>query len=311
MRLYLHRGLGLRFGFANATDFDFLIPAPVAFALFVYALESARPIRAKLNRPAILINLSVLALFLVVNYCYESLSALAPIAYVVAWATLLATVALTSFCWFVTPREWITNPNRIAILPCVLIGSSLYFYQNAFRDLWMVLGEATSLTIHALFSWIPFSDVTAVFTPEDAVRIDHPLLSVRISQGCGGGDAFFFFTLAFLLAMVLRARRSGNARAFTVYVGGLAMMFVLNIIRIVVLFFGGIALRRYFGIEAGTNLFKALFHLHFGWLIYAAGIAVYLGRALPWIDAFSTRLSRTPSPQHLVSISATRASKGE
>lgn len=287
LRLFLHYVWGLRFGFANTTDYDYLLPAPLALLLLVQVLESGNVLKLRLQRATLAANLLLVAAFLWVNSRYETLSALSASSTVVVWFALLIGIVLTSLCVWLSPLDYIKNPHRIAVLPTMLIASSLYFYMNGFRWFWNTLGNSTAHAMHFIFNTIPFSNVTAVFTPEDAVRIDHPALSVRIGIGCGGGDAFFYFTLAFLVVALIYFPAVRLRGWFLSYVGGVSFMYLLNLVRIIVLFYCGIGLRQNLGISLGTDLFRLLFHVHLGWLLYSVGIFFYLRS---WCHAFQRGL---------------------
>lgn len=276
LRWYLHYGLDLRFGFANTTDFDFLLPVPVAFFFLFYALDSAKPLALRLNRWGLLVNLVSLSLFIAFNQHYDALTAAAPEIANQVWFLLLTVVALSAGCIWLRPSDYLKNPNRLAFIPCLFIGSSLYLYQNAWRWLWLAFGEATSFAIQKIFQFVPADFVVATFTPEEAVRLDHPALSVRIGRGCGGGDAVFFFVLVFALMILMNPKRAKKIHWMVSFVVGLVWMFGINLFRIVLLFFVGIALRKHLGVEVGTDLFKLLFHTHLGWLLYVGGIYMYL-----------------------------------
>jgi len=266
----------MRFGFANTTDYDFLIPAPLAFLLLVNSLEMGARLNLRFNPRGLTATLAGVFFFLVLNIHYETVSAWSPLFFTVVWFSLITAIAVSSFCLWLRPRDYLSNPNHLALIPCVLIGSSFYFYANHFRWLWNLLGGATAGFLHAMFSFLNISSVTTAYTAEEALRIDHALLSLRIGKGCGGGDAFFYFTLTFLLVSLLFWSGERLFRWFGVFLGGVALMFLLNVVRIVLLFIGGIWLRDYFGHELGTGLFKSIFHLHIGWFLYTVGIFGYL-----------------------------------
>lgn len=276
LRWYLHHGLELRFGFANTTDFDFLLPVPVAFFFLFYALDSVKPLTLRLNRWGLLTNLVSLGLFIAFNQNYEAIALISPELVNQIWFGLLALVTFSAACLWLRPSDYLQNPNRLAFIPCLFIGSSLYLYQNAWRWLWLGFGEATSFAIQKIFQYFPSNSIVATFTPEEAVRLDHAALSVRIGRGCGGGDAVFFFVLVFALMILMNPKRAKKIHWMASFAVGLAWMFALNLLRIILLFFVGIALRKHLGVEVGTDLFKLIFHTHVGWLLYVAGIYLYL-----------------------------------
>lgn len=276
LRLFLRQYLGLRFGFTNTTDYDFLIPGPIAFLVLVFCLESAQPLVIRLNRRTLIGNLAAMGLFLGLNAAHQAVSLVSPWLFASLWFALAFSIALSSVGVLLPAGSYRQNAHRLAMLPCLLLGSSLYFYMNGFRGIWGILGTATANVLHALFNFAQLTHFQSVFTPEEAVRIDHPLLSIRIAKGCGGGDAFFYFSVAFLLIVLMNWSRRRPGRWPLIYSGGVLLMFVLNLVRILGLFGVGIALRAHLGREFGTQIFQALFHLHSGWLLYSLGIVCYL-----------------------------------
>lgn len=290
VRCYLHYILGLRIGFANTTDFDFIFPAPIAFLFLIYALDAAKPLNLKLNRYGVLANLLFLLAFLLFNQSYSTLSTHSPELTAQTWFALLGGMVLSACCVLLRPNDYLRNPKRLALLPCLFIGSSLYLYQNGWRWLWLLMGSLTSATTQKIFSLMPSHFVMASFTPEEAVRLDHPALSVRIGRGCGGGDAIFFFVLTFALILILHPKRAKITQWLGGFVLGIIWMFFVNIFRIVLLFFTGIALRTYLGEDTGTEIFKWLFHTNVGWLLYVASIFAYLKM---W--AVATKLKTIPN----------------
>jgi exosortase/archaeosortase family protein len=276
LRIFLHSVLHLRFGFVNTTDFDFAMPAPIAFIVLMHALENAVPCKLALQKKMLFINLISALTFIVVNWQYDTLAAGNSVFCVTVWFALVSIIVVSSFCIFVDPKYYLTNPNRIAFLPCTLLATSMYFYMNDFRQTWEVFGTVTAAILQKTFSVLKIGSITSVFTPEDAVKIVHPKFAVRISKGCGGLDSLFFFTLVFLLARTLQLKTVRFTRWFPVFVYGLILMYALNLIRIVSLFFLGIWMWEHLTYETANLLFKSFFHLHFGWFLYAVAIVTYL-----------------------------------
>jgi exosortase/archaeosortase family protein len=300
LRVYLHAFLGLRFGFVKTTDFDFIFPAPLAFLVLFHALEQGQPVLLRAQRRFAIINALAFFSFIFLNQFYQSAALVSSWGVVSLWFILLSVVILSAFCLWVKPSYYLTNVNRAVYLPCVLIASSMYFYMNGFHYLWSLFGALTSTIIHEIFTIARITNVAAVFTPEDALKITHPLLNVRISQGCGGLDSIFFFTLVFLVVGSLNAKKLRTYRWLQIYVGGIFSMYCLNIFRIIFLFFSGILLRQTLGFDTGTKLFVALFHMHFGWILYSVGMYVYL-------KSWSARIKLAEAPLVPFSLAAISA----
>jgi len=283
LRVFIHEFLQLRFGFSNITDFDLILPAPIAFVVLWHALEKAGPCSLKLQRKALVVNLIASAVFLLGNNFYEELIRLSPLGTVSMWFVFLGLVITSAFCVFVPPSYYYKNENRFSFLPCTLIGSSLYFYTNGFHTGWSWLGSLTSVSIYGIFKLIPFTQAISYFNANSEVVLEHPLFTASIGKACGGFDSFFYFTIVFLLVHTLYRKALRPSRSVTVYGGGLSLMFTLNLFRIVFLFFLGIGLQKVLPHKTAINLFKLCFHANFGWLLYTAGIFTYLKVSSPFL----------------------------
>jgi exosortase/archaeosortase family protein len=272
LRVYLHWWLQLRFGWVRTTDFDFLIPIPMAFIIFIQALERDTPLKLTWSRWATAINLAAMAGFIFLNRNFELLTAHHAEITMLAWAMLLGAIVVSAFSIFVSPIYYVKNANRFTALPCLLIGTAQYFYMNGFREWWCVFGTATANVIHFVFSNLPFGNITSSFSPEEAVQISHPLFLVRIGKGCGGLESLFFFTLLFLLIVSLHEKRIRPLDLMKMYLSGTVLMFALNLFRIISLFFVGIGMKMVLPHAVAIGIFKSVFHLNLGWILYAAGM---------------------------------------
>ncbi len=284
LRLFLHEFLQLRFGFGDITDFDLLLPAPIAFVVLMHALEQAQDCELRFQKWPTIVNVIALGLFLLVNNFYEDLNAINAVGSVSLWFALLGTMIASAFCVVVKPRYYLKNANSFAFLPCSLIAGSLFFYTNGFHEGWTVLGSMTSVSLYGIFKLIPFTDAICFFNGNSEVALEHPLFTASIGKACGGFESFFFFTLVYLLAHTLQSKKIGALKSLSVYSGGIFLMFVLNLFRIVFLFYTAIGLKQILPPKLAINIFKLCFHANFGWILYTAGIFSYLKSWSPFLQ---------------------------
>jgi len=275
LRLFLHQVLGLRIGFTYVTDFDFLLPAPLAFYILMYVLERGEPLRLKLQTVPLAIVCIAVGVFLSLNINFEGVSHLAPWAFTSLWFLSLTTIVVASLCACVPPAYYYRNPNRYVFLPCTLIALSVAIHTRFITAPWSPFATMTSHTVGYFFSSAFGKAVQISFTAEDALKVIHPKLSVRIGQGCGGMEGFSFFSLLFLIYYSLRRNYSTKLQWTLFYLTGVIGMYFVNVARIISLFVSGILLRQHLGLEMGTDIFRALFHTHLGWVFFSLWSAAY------------------------------------
>lgn len=304
LRLFLKYGFDFRLGFTNTTDFDFIVPLPIAFLLLMMTLEIGTRCILRLNRIAVLVNVATLVGFILVTWFFDSLARLSPIWLSLAWHFLLLSIAASALCLFVSPRFFLRNPNRAMALPCLLLGLSTYLHGNYFSWAWRYAGPFTSDVLRHLLGLAGDPSTRTDFTSHMALRLDHPLLSIRIGAGCGGVDGFFFFLLVFLVFFCLHKPRLSRCQWSFAFVGGLVLIFCLNLVRIFLLFFGGIWLKETFGTTVGVAVFKGLFHVHAGWLLYSLGMANYVFLWSLWLKRRQAFAPRDPSSPGSIGIPA-------
>jgi exosortase/archaeosortase family protein len=276
LRLILRFGFGLSYGFQGITDYDFLLPAPIGFLILMQVLDSKKIEPLTLQKKALILNLTATALFLLLNASHPWFYEKSPIDFVSLWFFLLGTIFLSSFCLFLSPQFYLRNPNRFAFLPCLLIATSLYFHRIALHHEWKWIGAFTSHSVHAFFRMIPFSQASSTFSATQELALEHPAFSARISEGCGGLDSLFLFSLVYFIVVLTREMESKPLRTSLIYLLGLVFMYVLNIVRIASLFFLGVLLVKVFPRPIGVSIFKLVFHAHLGWFLYCFGIYFYL-----------------------------------
>lgn len=293
LRWYLHSVANIRLGFSYVTDFDFLLPVPLAFMLVMYVLERVGPCILSLKRKWILLNSGFVILFLVVNHASGRLASW--VLFSLIWDLLLFSVILTAFCCFVAPSFYVKNPNRFVLVPALVIAFCVVLEMNFFSSIWRHFAPVLTASVGWLAKAALGGHITAFMEPEGMLRINHPQLSLLLGKGCAGMSGFLFFSMVYLIFLVLKYNNKQFSRWLLGYVSGLLLMHLINTLRIVLFFVAGIWLKNLLGEETGTRLFEMLFHTHLGWLLYSAGIIIHLSLFRSFLAPLKTiELSESP-----------------
>ena len=273
LRWFLHGFLNLRIGFNWVTDSDFFFPVPIAFCIFVYLLEDYRPRPLTWQNKSLVLNIISLGLFLFLNIFYHSLGGWESISFY--WRTFLFIIIGTSFCCLVPLSYYLKNPQRLAILPALVIAGAVSIQMNIFNFSWIAFGKLLTPTLASLAT-ILLGNTDIFVSRHGMITILHPELVLRIGKGCSGIDAFLFFSMAFLISLMRKGHVLSNGKWLIAYGTGIILMHFLNAFRILLLFALGVILQRYLGKETGLRLLKLVFHVHLGWVLYSLGIGAYM-----------------------------------
>ncbi len=274
LRLFLHFVLRKDIGFRYGTDFDYILPVPIAVIVFILSLERAGPVLIRPQKRILVANLIALFLFLVLNILfYEQSSHL-------AWNFSLFLVISTSFASFISPAECLRNSNRLVFLPCLGIAFLFPLYMNSLDALYASFTAATMPILEGVFKLVFWGSASVSKIGAD-LTISHPKMNVLIGKGCAGLEGLFLFTFLYFVFLGLKKRQFGFWFTGLYYFGGLLLIFQVNLVRIVLLFWSGVLFRSILGFETGTILIKGLAHVHLGWLLYALAIGLYFAAILP------------------------------
>ena len=156
----------------------------------------------------------------------------------------------------------------------LLASSAFALYESFQHHLWSGLSVATIPPVQLLLGWM---GVPVQISLRD-FSILHPRFHLEIMAPCSGLEGMAFFAYAFSLAQMLGlAGLAGGARIAAGYLAGMGWMFALNILRVALLFRIALWAGNRWG-EAGTSkLVTWGFHSHAGWILYLAGIGLFIG----------------------------------
>lgn len=303
LRWYLHSFLNLRIGFNGTTDYDYFLPGPLAFFLLIYSLEkgqTSQNLGLQVQPRYLFANVSCFVLFLLLNHFYQPLQIAAPNIFSVFWLGLLVGTVCTALVCFSPLSYFSRNPNRIALVPAVLIAFLLPLYMTSFSSIWKFFSAFTYGGVEWIVQATMENAAQTSLDAENYLILSHPTLALRIGQGCIGLEGLLLFSLV-TLTLFLVERWMFTARQWVlIYASGLIYMYGVNLFRIVLLFLSGIALREHLGLKLGTQLFLTVAHAHVGWILYfiAIGFYFFVLRLVLHLPSISPVEQTTTADQH-------------
>lgn len=162
------------------------------------------------------------------------------------------------------------NPRRVVLL--LVAVCSLVFYSHILEMNWFWLIHITGKSVFYLLKvcGMPVHLVDMAY----AIGIKHPFLNVSINMSCSGLEGIVFFLFAFCLYLAVAEPKISLRRFSALAIGGVAMMFVVNTLRIS-LFLSVAAYMNSIQLKGG-KFFSWAFHENIGWLLYLLAIALFL-----------------------------------
>ncbi len=288
LRLFLHYGLKLSIGWGGLlTDYDLLLPAPIASIILFSLLQHVRPHQLELRFKTLSLNIVALTIFLGLNLHYDLLRSTFGVGFLSVWWGVLFLTVLSAFFLWVPMSFVVRNPSRWVLFPCLLMAFSVVIYQHSFETLWLVFRAPLSASIDGVLSTILGDRITTqLIDPHGYLLVRHPVLPILIGKGCGGIDSFLLFLCVSSLFFGLARSALSTSQWVAFVLGGVLWTFFLNVLRICALFLSGIFLFKNLPREMATFLVFKFFHVHLGWVIYLAGLELYFGL---WL-AFASHL---------------------
>lgn len=159
------------------------------------------------------------------------------------------------------------------ILTTIIVTVAFFILMLLVQNLWTYFSSAISEMLYRVFS-IFFENVTykpfvASFTMQEG---GGPLLGINgfraiVGKPCSGIDSFLLFTSLYVLIFILDYRKLDRSKAAFAYLIGIIGMFLVNTVRILLLFIIGAYVDRDFAI--------GLFHTNAGWLLFIVYFFVF------------------------------------
>lgn len=276
LRLFFKLVFPTSIGWLGTQDFDLFIPfilAGLGLAELLY--REQMPTLSFHKTPAFL-SFVLFGFALAVSY-------FRPVTGGAAWqTTLLAILTLTiasTIFWFVRPHYFIRHPQRWLLLPTSLVALSVPLYNHFGETVWLALAPITSDSVCVVATRFAPS-VNCVMHGNSFMEIGSKEFTVLIAQGCDGLAGLFLWAVAWVTAAALLPGALPTWGWAVLGGVGLINLWLINLLRIVVLFFLGAPLLAAFGSEAGRWIFEFLFHSQLGFVLYGAAILATIALAL-------------------------------
>lgn len=282
-RILLRRVVSIRLHASKFGDVELILPTCLAFLLMIVILDLDYPIRPRLRNNSLLVNLACFSCFItLVLFAHFTGNSLA------IWISLpLLAISCAGACLIFVPASYyFKNPNRFAIIPCVLIANAIVLYQVFFSLLWRPLCYPTGICTLQFLKLLYGDKIQAKFLGNQ-IQFIHDAFALNLQHGCSGVDALFLFVFCFALAMMLHPnhfRRLGWLLAGLV---GLSLMFLTNAFRITLFFWIAVQTNTRLPLMLSGPIDLGLFHSHVGWILYAIVLTTYF--------SFLFRIGRRPS----------------
>lgn len=272
LRWVLKYGLGVKIGWNLATDYDFLIPIPIACWIAVIALTQAMQVSLRFSLRSLWWNLTSVGIFFLANFYWAPFKASYGMAAEIFWVASLLSLFVSAFSVVIPISFIFRNPNTWVILPSSLIALSTVYSEWILGHFWTQLCVAVGLTTRMLLS--PLPDVQMLISEQFGWRLvlKHPDFAVSIGKKCAGMDGFVLFWQVGTVFMLLFARTARVWHWVSFFSLGTTLMLYLNAMRIAGLFLLGVGLSQSYDYTPSVNSVMLLFHLNLGWLLYVGGI---------------------------------------
>ncbi len=178
----------------------------------------------------------------------------------------LSTIQISEVLRFVNRRNTAAIYSLVALL-------SLLNYPVILKFFWKQASFCTAKSVYYIYKLFGVN-LNILLTPV-SFNLSGSGFGIKIIMGCSGLEGIFFFLFAFSLVQLI-AKRGINWGVFFAYIGGVVLLFGLNIIRISAFYLVGIYFNKISMGRLGRQLIEGAFHNHLGWLLYIAGIFIFI-----------------------------------
>jgi len=266
LRWLFHSVFKVSIGWSGTTDFDLFVPSTVAFFIFFFSLNRFEPLTWIFRRANALLHLFSILLFM--GYTTASLNR-----NMTVWFLMLGFVVLSGVFVFISPRYFLRSKNKWVVIPCALIAFSVTVYQHHFQLLWPILGGVTGSWVCKLLAWSPIPQAscdlsTNLKTLAPQIFLKAKYYRATLAPGCVGLDGQLLNVLVFLTQLSFHPTVHW-LRALGVLLLGALGIFIMNVLRIVVLFgVGQWSMTTDFSLWS-MQAVRFAFHAHLGWCLYS------------------------------------------
>jgi len=191
------------------------------------------------------------------------------------------------------------NGTAVAIAVTAMLSPLIYGYWN--YELWRELATATAAVIRGGFALLQMPVNSYVMEASETqellrlhfVQMVSPDFSLRVASPCSGfeGMCFILFLLSVFLLLDWQTLFSRVRHIWLVFVIAIPYVWLLNIVRIMLIFCYGAFLSRTQGRSIAATEAVDLFHSHVGWIIYLIGFVMFLPLVYRW-----AKIKQEPKP---------------
>jgi exosortase/archaeosortase family protein len=260
-----------RYGVHMPPQITFASLIPVAFVLWLKIWDEGKPPRAI---PSVTIGLIAFPVFMIAGIA----TAYPLWTHYRAFTTFAAIMmAIILYTGVKRPLQAVRAEPVAAILS-ILLGAILYIHGFLHETFWSVLCEATANVIAALTKLAGFP-IGIKPTDENVIYLSTDTYSLMLAPPCSGMDGMAIFFGLLTVVFLMDWRMFKGFPFARLYVAGFFLMFLINALRILVLFSIG-AMGAHPNAPEWMKPFKdamfAMFHDHVGWTVYVLTFAIFV-----------------------------------
>jgi exosortase/archaeosortase family protein len=158
----------------------------------------------------------------------------------------------------------------------------LVTYPHVLEQFWPPLSASTA----ACCGWLltRFGVPAQLSSTGERFMLWHPHFAASINMGCSGLEGIFFFLFALSVVASFKEKLREPPRFITALIVGLALMFVLNVLRISSFFSFAVFLENKVAQQQGEKFFEWAFHENIGWMLYFSSLflffEIFLGKKI-------------------------------
>ncbi len=255
---------------------DVLPGIAVGIAVLFYLYHQQAPFPISFNRRGAALHAGIIVLFSALMRFFDLIAVKAGPRVASAFMLFFFTITIaSSLLVLVRTVEWKTRYYG-AQRQTLAVALGIFFltiYPYIIEYYWRYLAQWVGVSVYYTLKTMGM-DVS--YRMGQTLFLHHRVLTARVMKPCSGLEGIFLFLFTFTLVWGFDKGRLSFNRRIAAYVGGVLLMFSLNIARIVAFFGFSVGLARTaLGREPGQVL-QALFHSGVGLVFYFVGIAAFL-----------------------------------
>jgi exosortase/archaeosortase family protein len=202
----------------------------------------------------------------------------------VAHAGLLCSLIFAGIgCFGLKNIQLVWRQYTREIVSSVALGSMFYLFLMAVYALWQPLAQVVLYSVSGLLA---ISGLHAIVFPPHSLLFNE--FGITIAESCSGIESIALFTSLYAIVGLLDWKRLHRRRYFLLFPIALAILFLLNIVRVYGLIMAGYYIN--------PQLAFSLFHTYAGLLFFIAYSAVFWLISYKYLLKMDSKPSRGPKP---------------